>query len=166
MEYVASQNNFGLIDCSVATTPYSSRMDIGFICVLGGSIGCLGHRAGFAPKSIVEKVGGWQDLCGRVRSEGTCKGSTAILYAFVNSDYSHVPSLQDSFLDVGIRLCFGVAAVPVGKVLYLVMHSRNLLTPLDSTDAVLLPFTERGIQVLKMFINPLFFPMHFRNILQ
>jgi hypothetical protein len=33
-------------------------------------------------------------------------------------------------LDVGIHLCFGVAAVPVGKVLHIVMHSRNLLTPL------------------------------------
>jgi len=91
-----------------------------------------------------------------------------------------VPSLQDSFLDVGIHLCFGVNAVPVGKVLFFVMHSRNLLTPLDTTDALsyntlglpsagvrfFLPFTEQGIQVLKMFINPLFFPMLFRNILQ
>jgi hypothetical protein len=114
MEYVASQNNFGLIDCSFATTPYSSRMDIGFICVFGGSIGCWGHRAGFALKSIIEKVGGGQDLCGRVRIEGTCKGSTAILFAFVNSDNSHVSSLQDSFLDVVSHLCFGVVAVPVG----------------------------------------------------
>lgn len=136
MGYVASQNNFGLIDYSVATTPYSSRMDIGFICVFGGSIGCWCHRAGFAPKSIIEKVGGGQDFCGWVRIEGTCKGSTAILYAFVNSDNIHVPSLQDSFFDVVSHLCFGVAAVPVGKVLYIVMHSRNLLTPLYSTDAL------------------------------
>jgi hypothetical protein len=133
MGYVASQNSFGLIDCSVASTPYSSRMDIGFICVFGGSIGCLGHRAGFAPKSVIQKVGREQDFCGRVRIEGTCKDSTAILYAFVNSNNSHVPSLQDSFLDVGSNLCFGVDAVPVGKVLYIVMHSRNLLTPLGST---------------------------------
>jgi hypothetical protein len=130
MGYVASQNNFGLIDCSVATTPSSSRMDIGFICVFGGSIRCWGHRAGFVPKSIIQKVGGGQDFCGRVRIEGTCKGSTAIFYAFVNSDNSHVPSLQDSFLDVGSHLCFGVNAVSVGKVLYFVMYSRNLLTPL------------------------------------
>jgi hypothetical protein len=130
MGYVASQNNFGLIDCSFATTPYSSRMDIGDICSFGGSIGCWGHRAGF------KKVGRGQDFCGRVRRERSCKGSTAILNAFFNSDNSHVPSLQDSFLDVGSHLCFGVAAVPVGKVLYLVMHSRNLLTSLDSTDAL------------------------------
>lgn len=136
MEYVASQNNFGLIDCSVATTPYSSRMDIGFICVFSGSIGCLGHRAGFAPKSIIQEVGGGQDFYGRVRIEGTCKGSTAILYAFVNSDNSHVPSLQDSFLDVGSHLCFGFDAVPMGKVLHFVMHSRNLLTPLESADVL------------------------------
>jgi hypothetical protein len=136
MGYVASQNNFGLIDYSFATTPSSSRMDIGFICVFGGSIGCWGHRAGFAPKIIIEKVGGEQDFCGRVRIEETCKGGTAILYAFVNSDNSHVPSLQDSFLDVGSHLCFGVAAVPVGKVLFFVMHSKNLLTPLDSTEVV------------------------------
>jgi len=131
MGYVASQNNFGLIDYSVATTPYSSGMDIGCICVFGGSIGCRGHRAGFAPKSITEKVGRGQDFCGRVRIKGACKDSTAILYAFVNSDDSHVPSLQSSFLDGGIRLCFGVAAVPVGKVLHLVMHSRNLLNALS-----------------------------------
>ena len=136
MGYVASQNNFGLIDCSVATTPYSSRMDIGFICVFAGSIGCCGHRAGFAPKSIIEKVDGGQDFCGRVRIKGTCKGSTAVLYAFVNSDNSHVPSLQDSFLDVGIHLRFGVDAVPLGKVLHFVMHSRDLLIPLDFTDAL------------------------------
>jgi hypothetical protein len=136
MEYVASQNNFGLIDCSFATTPYSSRMDIGYICVFGGSIGCWGHRAGFALKSIIEKVGGVQDFCGRARSEGTCKDSTAFLNAFFNSDNSPVPNLQDIFLDVDSHLCFGVAAVPVGKVLHFVMHSRNLLTPIDSTDAL------------------------------
>lgn len=111
-------------------------MDIGSVCVFGDSIGCLGHRAGFAPKSVIQEVGGGQDFCGRVRIEWACKGSTAILYAFVNSDNSHVPSLQDGFLDVGIHLCFGVNAVPVGKVLHFVMHSRNLLTPLDSTDAL------------------------------
>jgi hypothetical protein len=138
MGYVASQDNIGLIDYSVAATPYSSRMDIGCICVFGGSIGCCGYRTGFAPKRIIEKVGEWQDFWGRVRSEGTCKDSTAILHAFVNSDNSHVPSLQDSFLDVGIHLCFVVAAVPVGKELYFVMHSGNLLTPLDFMDALLL----------------------------
>jgi hypothetical protein len=134
--YVASQNNFGLIDYSVATTPYSSRMDIGYICVFGGSIGCWGHWAGSSPKSVIAEVGGEQDFCGGVGITGTCKGGTAILYAFANSDNGHVPNLQDSFLDVGIHLCFGVAAVPVGKVLYVFMHSRNLLTPLDSTDAL------------------------------
>jgi len=129
MEYVASQNNFGLIDCTVAATPYSSRMDIGLVCVFGGSVGCWDHRTGFASKGTIEKVGGGQDSCGRVRSEGTCKGSSAILHAFVNSDNSHVSGLQDSFLDVGIHLCFGVDAVPVGKVLRFVMHAGNLLTP-------------------------------------
>jgi hypothetical protein len=111
-------------------------MDTGFICVFGGFIGPLGHRAGSSPKGFIEKVGGGQDFCGRVRIKGTCKGSTAILYAFVNSDNIHVHSLQDSFLDVGSHLRFGVAAVPVGKVLHFVMHSRNLLTPLDPTDAL------------------------------
>jgi hypothetical protein len=57
MEYVASQNNFGLIDNSVATTPYSSRVDIGLICVFGGFIGCWGHRTGFAIKKYIEKAG-------------------------------------------------------------------------------------------------------------
>ncbi len=136
MGHVATQNNFGLIDYSFATTPFPSRMDIGVLCVFGGSIGCWGHRAGLAPEIIDEKVDGGENFCGRARSEGTCKGGTAILNAFLNSDNSHVPSVQDSFLDVGSHLCFGVAAVPVGKMLYIVMYSRNLLTPLDSTDAL------------------------------
>ena len=137
MGFVASQNNVGLIDYSFATTPFPSRMDIGVVCVFAGSIGCWGHRAGLAPESIIEKVGGGQDFYGRARSEGTCKGSTAILNAFFNSDNSHVPSLQDCFLDVGSHLYFSVAAVPVGKVLFFVMHSSNLLTSLNFT--VVLP---------------------------
>lgn len=132
MGHVASQNNLGFTDYSFASTPCSSRMDIGFIRVFAGSIGCWSHWAGFAPKGTVEKVGGVRGFCGRVRIEGTCKGSTAILYAFLNSGNSLVPGLQDSFLDVGSYLYFGAAAVPVGKGLYFVMHSRDLLTPLDS----------------------------------
>ena len=130
MGYVVTKDNIGFINHSVASTSYSSRMGVGLICHHGGSIGYWGHRTGFAP------VYGEQDSCERVGSEGTCEDSTALLNAFVNSDHSHVPILQDSFLDVVIHLRFGVDAVPVGKVLHLVMHSRNLLRRLDSTDAL------------------------------